>query len=440
MNSNLKKLADKWPSWRLDESEKRVVDLSECEFVGEGNHEIVAYSFARYLPDEENSMDQVYPICIKFAIHFPGYVSLEEPAIGHLRSTFVHNKTGMLEPAKVLAIISCSNGRVLWDRLHAALASERQLAEDYFGNETWISSNKQRLMNAAQESLAEPLPAFEEETPTEGCQVSISIDDIPEEQFPAYYPSQDEMSLTRVDNWIYQLKKRLKKGGNGNQLDRERVVLKEDLRRADESLFIGQLGWTVPDPGFRIKKGRSTVEIFIAFDSGVTIAVEVYWIDFLREESADNVSAKMIASQRGTPFDADATVAATFQRDLPFFDAKTTPVVGKGLEEVYAYTFKSCMEEAKSIGQVFYPVKIGYAYGYGEALSRINGLVPSGLINDAKVLFIGRCDNGRMVESKIHKRIRGENRKIETSPGTEWFMSSAEEVAELFADCNSAEN
>lgn len=120
--------------------------------------------------------------------------------------------------------------------------------------------------------------------------------------------------------------------------------------------------------------------------------------------------------------------------------AKTTPVFGKGLEEVYVYTFKSCMEEAKSIGQEFYPVKIGYAYGYGEALSRISGLVPSGLTIDAKVLFIGRCDNGRMVESKIHRSIRGDNRKIETSPGTEWFMSSAEEVAELFADCNSVEN
>ncbi len=434
MNSNLKKIADKWPSWRIDKTDERVVDISECAFVGEGRHEIVAYSFARYLPDEDDSTKRVYPICIRFAIHFPGYVSLEEPAIGHLRSGFFHSKTGMLEPAKILAIISCPNGRVLWDRLHAALTSERQLAEDYFGNETWISSNRETLMRAAQQSLAEPFPEFTVESPPEGCHISISIDDIPEVQFPAYYPSQEELSPTRVESWIYHLKKSLKKGGNGIQSCRERVVLKEDLRRADDSLFIGQLGWTVLDPGFRIKKGRSTVEVFVAFDSGITLAVEIYWIDFLQEESAKDVSAKMIASRRGTPFDAEVTVAATFQRDLPFYDAKTTQVVGKGLEEVYAYTFKSCIDKAKSIGQEFYPVKIGYAYGYGEALSRINGLVPSGLANDATILFIGRCDDGRTIESKIHKHIRAADRKIKSSPGTEWFMSSAEEVAKLFSN------
>lgn len=433
MTPKHKKLADKWPSWRLNESEQRAIDLTECEFVGEGQHEIVAYTFDRYLPDEEDSVDGVYPICIRFAIHFPEYVSLEEPAIGHLRSSLFHNKTGMLEPAKLLAIISASNGRVLWERLHAALASERRLADDYFGNETWISSNRATLLRVAQESVAAPFPKFKEESPPNGCQISIGIDDIPEDQFPAYYPSLEERSQSRVENWIYQLKKGLKKGADGRQTRRERVVLNEDLRRVDDSLYIGQLGWTVPDPGFRIKKGRSTVEVLVAFDSGVTIAVEVYWVDFLREELAESVSEKMIKSRRGTPFDADASVAATFQRDLPFFDAKTTPVVGRGLEEVYAYTFQSCIEKAKSTGQELYPVKIGYAYGYGEALSRINGLVPGGLADDAKILFIGRCDDGRAMESKIHKHIRSEGRKILTSPGTEWFLTSTNEVAKLFA-------
>lgn len=296
----------------------------------------------------------------------------------------------------------------------------------------WISSNRGTLLRAARASVAESFPKFEEESPSERCQISVSINDIPEEQFPAYYPNQKELSPTRIGNWIYQLKKSLKKSGNGGQPNRERIVLKEDLRRADDSLFIGQLGWALPDPGFRIKKGRNTVEVFVAFDSGVTLAVEVYWLDFLREESADEVSAKMVATRRSTPFDADASVAATFQRDLPFYDAKATPIIGKGLEEVYAYTFQSCIDKAESTEPEFYPVKIGYAYG--EALSRINGLVPSGLADDAKVLFIGRCDDGRAMESKIHKHIRTVGRKIATSPGNEWFMSSAEEVAELFDD------
>lgn len=429
MNSNLKKYARKWPSWSIDTSDEKALDFSDCSFVGEGKHEVVAYSFARYCDSTENA----YPICIRFGIHFPDYLPLEAPAIGHLRSSVCHNKTGMLEPAKLLAIISCGNGRVLWGRLHSALVSERQLAEDYFGNETWILSNKKKLLRAAQESLLNPFPEFVEEVAPNGCQVSISVGDIPEDPFPRYYPNQEELSPKPAENWIYLLKKNLKKGGDGKQSSRERVVLNEDLRRADDSLYIGQLGWTVPDPGFRIKKRRSTVEIPVEFDSGVTIAVEIYWIDFLREELAASVSTKMIESLRGSPFDADATVAAKFQRDLPFYEPTTTPAVGKGLEEVYAYTFNSCIAKAEANGDEFYPVKIGYAYGYGEALSRVSGLIPRGLAHDGTVLFIGRCNDGRTVESKIHKSIRNADRKVSTSPGSEWFLSSRKEVAKLFA-------
>ena len=73
MNSNLKKYAQKWPSWRIDKSDEKAVDFSECSFVGEGRHEVVAYSFARYCDSTENT----YPICIRFGIHFPDYLPLE---------------------------------------------------------------------------------------------------------------------------------------------------------------------------------------------------------------------------------------------------------------------------------------------------------------------------------------------------------------------------
>jgi hypothetical protein len=48
MNSNWKLLDEKWPKWKLDKSDQRVVDLSNCNFVGNGNHEIAVFTFPRY--------------------------------------------------------------------------------------------------------------------------------------------------------------------------------------------------------------------------------------------------------------------------------------------------------------------------------------------------------------------------------------------------------
>ncbi|MBI1248133.1 hypothetical protein GC197_09865 [bacterium] len=430
MHPNWQRLQEKWPQYRIDESDARKMDLSECTFFGEGRHEIAVYTFGRYLRLAKRQPGGRLPICIRFGSHFPEYVSMEEPAISHLRSSVGNNVVGMPEPAQLLAIISCQNGRAFWDELRVALAEE-QFLDTSWSSSMWISSNPENILNAVQHVSEILLPAFSEESPPEFCGVVISADDIPEEQFSGALPDDSQLSPTRFGNWIYLLKQDIKKGMSGRQVAQERVVLKEDLRRVDPSLYKGQLGWTMPDPGFVQRKGSSSLWIKVVFDSGVRIPVEVYWIDFLRAECALAVAEGIIESYRNTPFDADSDVAANWHRDFPFYIPSNTTVVGQGLEEVYAYTFVSCMEEAELTGSINYPMKIGYSSGIGGALERIGGQFSQAIAHDARVQFIGRCDDGRFVESRIQKHLKQDGRKIETAPGKEWFLTNRAEVEEL---------
>ena len=295
-----------------------------------------------------------------------------------------------------------------------------------------LSSNIETVLRAAEQVSAKSLPPFVEEPPPDFCGVMISANDLPDEQFSGYELDEDELSPLRSDNWIYGTKQQLKKGGDGRQVGRERVVLREDLRRVDESLYKGQLGWTEPDPGFTIKKGGSSLCVTVTFDSGVQVSVDVYWIDFVREECAEAVAKKMVESFRNTAFDADPTVAAGWHRVLPFYIPSETKIVGHGLDEVYAYSYVSCMDEATLNGDSCYPMKIGYTSGVDGALERINGQFPRALADDARVLFIGRCNDGRATEARIQKHIKEDGRKIDTAPGREWFAACASEVEELF--------
>ena len=433
MHSNWKIISERWPDYRVSENDASYIDVSDCIFLGEGRHELAVYSFGRYVRRAQREPDSLCPVAIRFGIHFPDYVAEEEPAIGHLRTRFSSDTTGLVEPVKLLAIVATDNGPEFWEQLWQRLDAFDCLDSSRFDVERWVRADVGELLTVVGEVCQKPLPQFEVMEHTGDATVSISFDDIPEPQFSEYLPDESESSPLRTGRWAYDLKKAVKKSGDGRQSSRERVVLTEDLRRVDDSLYKGQLGWTDPDPGFSIKKGGSSLQVSVTFDSGVQLNVDVYWIDFIREEAAADVSQKMVESLRGTPFDADSSVAARWTRDLPFNDPAATQIVGRGIDEVYAYTFRSCMEEATETGGGEYPMKIGYTSGLDGALQRINGQFPAAIADDACVQFIGRCTEGRKVEGRIHKSIRDAGRKLD-APGREWFLTTADEVEQLFRE------
>lgn len=434
MHANWNAIQEKWPRYGFGERDADIVDVSQCVFFGQGMHELAVCSFRRYLQHTKVRVGACYPICLQFGIHFPERVALHEPAIGHLRTTFFQDTAGMLEPAYLLAVLASKNGRAFWERLQGQLATMPTL-DSPSPHSHWLMSTIEDVLLAAQCISDADLPDFVEEPPSNSCEVVISIDDVPQEQFSGYDPSDEELSPHRRENWIYLLKKKIKKGTEGRTPHPERVVLKEDLRRVHESLYKGQLGWTVPNPGFVRKKGSDSLWIEVAFDSNVQELIDVYWIDFIRDECSRSVSEKIISSFRDSPFDANAAVAAKWHRKLPFYNPSEVTIVGRGFDEIYAYTYLSSVGPIALDECEFYPMKIGYTSSIGGALDRINGQFPRAIANDVRVLFIGRCDDGRGTESRIHQHMKKNGRRIESAPGNEWFKTNVREVEELFFEC-----
>ncbi|MEO8269227.1 MAG: GIY-YIG nuclease family protein [Aureliella sp.] len=409
-------------------------DLSTCQFVGDGSHEFAVLTFGRYTRLSENDADATYPLCLRFGIHFPTFTSEDEPAIGHLRTRFSTDITGLVEPAQILAIISCRNGPAFWRELHRVMKIReyRVLAGEATDREIWYDCRIVDVLRSCAIAAKQSMPDFVPTPPPDSSAVSISLDDLPQEQFPGYELGEVEESPNRQGKWAYELKKHLRAGGTGEQPHRERVVLREDLRRVDPSLFKGQLGWTDPTIGFSIKPGRTSLQVAVVFDSGFRLDIDIYWIDFLCEEHAMAVSEKIIASYRGTPYDSAPTSAQKWTPNLPFYTPNDCTIVGNGVDEVYAYTFESAAQQAIANGSDHYPMKVGYTSGLHGAIDRIVSQFPLAIAHDVRLQFIGRCSNGRSCESKIHKVLRADNRRITTAPGKEWFSTSASEVATIF--------
>ncbi|EMI22275.1 hypothetical protein RMSM_00801 [Rhodopirellula maiorica SM1] len=438
MDPNWETIRTKWPTYAVDDRDEFLVDASMCHFAGEGQHEFAIYSFGRYTRRATIDPAATYPLCFQFGIHFPSFTSDKEPAIGHLRTRFSGDPTGLVEPAQLLAVLSTNNGPFAWREVHRAMAERSQsvLVGTEDDHEVWYDSQIAEVLSAFGNISEGPTPRFVPMSPADSSSGSVSLNDLPNDPFPGYEIKHEDVSPTRHGKWAYEMKKHLRAGGSGTQPCRERIILREDLRRVDSSLFKGQLGWTVPETGFSIKPGRTSLQVAVEFDSGVSLDVDTYWIDFVREDIAEDLSAKIIASFRDTPFDANPESASEWKRELPFFNQADCKIVGQGLDEVYAYTYRSAVDEAVAGELGRYPMKVGYTSGLDGAVQRVASQFPSAIAHDAHIQFIGRCDNGRAIEGKIHKTLKKRGGRVEGSPGKEWYWTTADEVAELFEEAS----
>lgn len=216
----------------------------------------------------------------------------------------------------------------------------------------------------------------------------------------------------------------------------ERVVLMEDLRKYGDGLHKGQLGWTVPGS----TDGYKWVEV--QFDSGPCIPVLTYGLERVSPDKAETISHAILASCRGSRFDADVAIAEA-QREKwireefgTHVDSDDLVKMGDGPEEVYAYTFPSLVELAHFKRQNFYPMKIGCTAD--KDVGTFNR-VRSQIFEDAaypekvKLLCILRCADGRAVEAAVHRHLNDADRRLQSAVGREWFLSNTEEIRQLFA-------
>jgi len=97
-------------------------------------------------------------------------------------------------------------------------------------------------------------------------------------------------------------------------------------------------------------------------------------------------------------------------------------IVGNGSGNVYLYYFRAYREPGKNA----WPCKIGYT-GRDPQL-RILAQAAAALPEQPYVALVIRTDDPRSLEGAIHSVLDVRRRKVENSPGKEWYLTSPDEV------------
>ena len=239
--TRFRSLCEKWSRWRISESEHKWLDLTDCQFLGNGNHEIAVFTFDRHLRVSRQSGDSKFPVWFAAGPHWSdrwhdadGAPYQELPLIGIVRG--LREPTGFVEPLRVLAVISCSNAQFVYDETLLRLARTVDIGKPAFtrfGNPRCreIVVSPEGLLAEAIKVLDLPCPAIEPIDPnTNDCVFTMSIDDLRK-----IAESQQLFVDTDCDTW-----------GSGNQVVYAYTfkATQKAAYLASEKKYAIKIGWT----------------------------------------------------------------------------------------------------------------------------------------------------------------------------------------------------
>lgn len=104
--------------------------------------------------------------------------------------------------------------------------------------------------------------------------------------------------------------------------------------------------------------------------------------------------------------------------------------IGKGNNSVYLYYYDSYKELAKLKGLYSWQCKIGRTDT--APLQRIIGQTGTCFPEPPHVALLIHCDDSSQMEAALHSILKVKKRHIESAPGREWFMTSPEEIENLY--------
>jgi len=111
-------------------------------------------------------------------------------------------------------------------------------------------------------------------------------------------------------------------------------------------------------------------------------------------------------------------------------DYKADSIIGTGQNSVYVYYYDTYRKFAESYGKRFWECKIGRTDK--EPLQRIFSQAGTCYPELPHIALIIKCERSSQLESALHSVLKFRNRWIENAPGTEWFITSPEEVESIY--------
>lgn len=122
-------------------------------------------------------------------------------------------------------------------------------------------------------------------------------------------------------------------------------------------------------------------------------------------------------------------VVPTKEPDNVSFKADVT--IGSGKASVYVYYYDSYKELAELKGKDVWECKIGRTDvdPIGRIVSQAGTCYPE----LPHIALIINCDDSSALEIALHSALKFQNKWLEDAPGTEWFLTSPQEIKRIYS-------
>ena len=104
--------------------------------------------------------------------------------------------------------------------------------------------------------------------------------------------------------------------------------------------------------------------------------------------------------------------------------------IGSGNETIYVYYYPTYRKFALLTGNTSWYCKVGMTTK--NLWDRIYSQSSTCFPEEPLVALTIRCPDARHLESILHNILKMKNKWIETAPGKEWFLTSPEEIKEIY--------
>lgn len=104
--------------------------------------------------------------------------------------------------------------------------------------------------------------------------------------------------------------------------------------------------------------------------------------------------------------------------------------IGYGKNAVYVYYFDIYQKFAELNSENKWPCKVGRTDR--GTIERIMSQTGTSYPELPRIALIINCEDSKKLEAAIHSILKYKGRWIEDAPGTEWFMTSPNEIQEIY--------
>ena len=105
-------------------------------------------------------------------------------------------------------------------------------------------------------------------------------------------------------------------------------------------------------------------------------------------------------------------------------------IIGIGDNAIYVYYYDIYYEMAKLKGLTVWECKVGRTDR--DPINRVLGQTGTCYPELPHIALIIKCDDSSVLEAALHNILKMRGRWIENAPGTEWFMTTPQEIKDIY--------